>query len=149
MPWRAKYITTRRHPLALACYAMSALIGAFFVFGLFQAQSTSEATTNGWQTAWEWELLLGGAIGLISACWPSVRHLDDALSGESMASVIAGFGFLSWAVSAGSASQWSSPAFIVFSVVAVGFGARSLQAQRDRRKWLALAEQIAQKDEQQ
>jgi hypothetical protein len=142
MPWRNRFIAPRRHPLALACYTMCALLGLFFLLGLFDSQATAQATSAGWQIAWEWELLVGGTVGLASALWPAVQRLDDALTGESLGAVLAGFGFLSWAVSSAVASGWASPGYVVFAVIAVGFGARSWQALLDRRMWLALAGQI-------
>lgn len=143
MPWRNRYIATRRHPLALSCYAMCGLIGAFFLLDLFGTTSTSQTTTSGWQLAWEWELLLGGAGGFTGAVWPTARHLDDALSGESAAALLAGFGFLSWALSSGVQSDWQSPGYLVFAVLAAGFITRSWQARRDRRKWRDLARRLA------
>jgi hypothetical protein len=33
MPWRARYLTSRRHPLALSVYALTALYGLLLFIG--------------------------------------------------------------------------------------------------------------------
>lgn len=143
MPWRARYIESRRHPLALACYGMSGLLGLCFLFNLFQSPATSNVTTSGWQLAWEWELALGGVIGFLGAVWPAVQHLDDALNAEALGSMLGAVGFATWAFTSAVQSDWASPASLVFIVIALGFAFRTWQAARDRKRWIAVTREIA------
>lgn len=144
MPWRARYIESRRHPQALSSYAMGAVIGLFFLTGLFESAATASVTTSGWQLAWEWEVFAGGIVGFAGAAWPTSKHLDDALNAEALGALLSGFGFATWALTAAVQSQWASPAAVVFGIVALGFLVRCWQASRDRRRWLRLTAQIAQ-----
>ena len=119
---------------------MTLLLGGAFLLDLFIPRYT-QATTSGWQTAWEWELLVGGTVGLAGALWPSSGHIDDALTAESLGAFLAGFGFLSWALSIGAESHGKSAGLLIFAVVATGFIVRSWQGVHDRRVWLDLAKQ--------
>lgn len=138
MPWRARYITSRRHPLALAVYLMLLLMGALFIGGVFDSRILTDVIGIGWQDAWQWLLVLGGGTGLIGVLWPEKR-LDDALAIEMAGATASTCGLLVYTVSIIVAIGWGNAVWLLLGVLALGCAARGEQARREMCRLDALA----------
>jgi hypothetical protein len=141
MPWRNKYIVNRRHPLAVAAYLMTGVVGALFVFGVVDSAVISQQLDAIWQVMWEWLMFLGGLGGLAGVFWPRDR-LDDALTLEMTGSAMSACGWFTYMIAVSVAVGWSAPAWLVFGVLGLGLVVRSIQTFFDRRKVERIVEKL-------
>jgi hypothetical protein len=142
MPWRARYLTSRRHPLALSVYALTALYGLLLFIGAFDSTALSQTVGTVVQIVWQWLLILGGTTGLISTRWPE-RAVEDALTLESAGAAAAWFGMTAYTVAVLAVYGWSAPGWLLFACLAAGLGARAWQARREKRLAARLAIEAA------
>lgn len=131
-PWRQRFITSRRHPLAFASYLVTFILGGLFAVGVLD----TDAFTNlhpFWKIVWEAELVAGGAAGLVMLLvkprikphWPD---LADVLRLEAIAAFVGGLGFLTYCVSLSSATHRFSSVDVLLGVMGCGMLVRSAQA---------------------
>ena len=125
MPWRPRYLSSRRHPVAVGLYLVLLLMGAFFVSGLFNSQAISSVVGPGWQTAWEWQLLIGGVLTLVGVIWP--WDLDEATGLEQAGAVLGATGFLTLAAAIVQVAGWANPSWVIYGVLAVSLFGRTFQ----------------------
>jgi hypothetical protein len=144
-------IVTRRHPLALAAYAMVFTMGLIFVFSWFgTGQHTEDVfphTSHLVIFLWKWEMVTGGGAALaaligkprVEEGWPD---LADLLHLEGIGALVAGFGVSTYLVAIlhlHGPSQ-SGPAIVVFGTIVLGCVFRGIQALREGRRLEHLAE---------
>lgn len=142
MPWRNQYIHTRRHPLAIAVYLFTLLLGVFFLGDVFDSQAISATVGYGWQIAWEWLLTLGGATALAGVACPQ-RWLDEGLVTEGIGALSSAFGMGVYSIAVVQVAGWSVPVWAVFGVLAGGCLWRWAQTRADTRKLRGLVSLLA------
>lgn len=142
MPWRSQYLTTRRHPLALALYAVTLLYGIFF-FTHASDVATLHQVSHAWRWLWRLEFVTGGGMGLIAAFWkvkaePGWPDLADCIRVEAIAAFVSGMAFLTYAVSVELLFRdFSPPTLFQLGIVALfvaGFFWRAVQAIIESRR---------------
>lgn len=141
MPWRNRYITTRRHPHGIAVYLLTMLMGVFFLTGVFDSVALDGAIGHDWQIAWQLLIALGGAVALAGVAWPQKR-LEDGLMLESTGAAATGCGLTVYSVALLLAGGWSTAAWLLLLILAVGAWWRSVQARSDARRIEQLTETI-------
>jgi hypothetical protein len=125
-------ITTRRHPLALATYALVFLLGLLFITQSVKSAALLKAISPFWIYIWEWSMLVGGALGFVGAVWP--KRLDRGLFLESSGAAISMFGMLTYTAVIIYIAGWHTPGWILFACLDVGLGLRAIGAARDLGK---------------
>lgn len=141
MPWRSRYITSRRHPYAFAVYATLLALGALIAGNVLDSSLITAVVGVGWQDAWEVLLIGGGAIGLAGVLWPQQR-LDDGLAVEMAGATACTFGLTVYSVAVIVALGWTSPGWVLFGLLAAGCTARAEQCRRDGRRLDLLAKEL-------
>lgn len=141
MPWRARYITTRRHPYAIGCYAMLLALGVLIASNVLDSSLITAAVGVGWQDAWELLLLIGGTGGLAGVLWPEKR-LDDAMAVEMAGAIACTAGLLVYAIADVIALGWGSPGWVLFGILAAASGCRACQCKLEMHRLDDLASQL-------
>jgi predicted MFS family arabinose efflux permease len=144
MPWRARYITSRRHPLAVAVYVLLLVMGVLFLTGAFDSRALTDVIGAGWQDAWQWLLVVGGTGGVAGVLWPE-RRLDDALAIEMAGATASFFGLTVYAVAVVLAAGWGNAAWLLFGVLAAGCAVRAEQTRREMGRLDELAASVAER----
>jgi len=137
-------ITSRRHPLALSAYLMVGLMGLIFITGWLDTGGVEHALfghlPRGWVWAWEYELLTGGWLGVVSILtkprlspkWPD---LADLLHFEAIAAFVAASGVTTYIVAIAHVLGWHKvgPTALLLSVLSGGLLYRSFRALSEAR----------------
>jgi hypothetical protein len=139
--WRTRHITSRRHPLALACYGLIFLMGFFFLAGVFQSDALDHLVGATWRYVWQWLMAVGGFFGLLGTVW--FGQLEDALWMERAGTIASAFGLLVYTGAIIYVLGWSNPVSLLLGVLALGCIAREIQVSRDIRKVRQLAREYA------
>jgi len=100
-PWRQRYITTRRHPLAFAAFLVTATLGLMYAVGLLSTSPTFDGVAHIWRLLWRWEMVTGGLGGVLALSLPprtSPRWPDlaDMLRFEGIAALVSGIGLITY-----------------------------------------------------
>jgi hypothetical protein len=125
-------IATRRHPLALATYALVFLLGLLFITQGVKSAALLRAISPFWIFVWEWSMLLGGVVALVGALWP--KRLDRGLFLESSGAAISMFGMLTYTAVIIYVAGWHAPGWVLFGCLDAGLGLRAIGAARDLGK---------------
>lgn len=147
-------VVTRRHPLAMAMYAMVGFLGLVFIFHWYGHHTEQELFPGvaSWVIfAWKWMMVVGGVGGVASLlCKPRVTphwpDLSDLLHIEGIMAIVGAFGLLTYLlaiVHVAGLSQ-SGPAIAVYTVLISGHVWRGVQAIKDAGR-LELLSEVAQK----
>lgn len=137
-PWRQKYLTTRRHPLAMTSYACTLVLGIVFTFNILETTSLPGVRPL-WDWAWKLMLDTGGLFGVValltkprlSPKWPD---LADLLHIEAIAAFVSGLGFIVYAVSITNLVHHLAGSVAVLFVMGAGMLWRSVQARSEAKK---------------
>lgn len=132
MPWRARYITTRRHPLAWSAYGVVFLLGLLFLLNVLDSHALNQLIGPWWQIAWQWLMVTGGAIATLGLA-VSAKRLEVALTLELVGASAAFWGCVVYCMSIILAIGWSSSSWLLLGVLALGCGVRALQIRREIR----------------
>lgn len=143
MPWRMRYLTTRAHPLAIASYCCTFLLGFCLTFGLFGTRALSGVDPL-FDWTWRLELLTGGLAGMvlcsirprISPGWPD---LADLLRLEAIGAFVGGSGFVIYAYSITELAHEPTLPATVLGAMGLGMVTRSIQAFIEGRRAQHLA----------
>ncbi|WP_134324526.1 hypothetical protein [Cumulibacter soli] len=134
MPARALAITSRHHPVAVACYLGVAILAVLYLTDVAAAASLTDETSGVIAVVWQVALLVGSGLALVGVAVPA-RHLLHGLALEALGAMIVGVELGVYAVvmwSALDGRPWAS--ITMFSAVALGSLTRSVTAMRDRRR---------------
>jgi len=135
MPWRQRFITSRRHPLALASYLVTLVLGLLFLVHVIDTSFLPVSQT--WKILWRIELVAGGASGLafslirprVSPHWPD---LADVLRLEGIAALVSTIGFATYIVAIEDvAGPGVHAVTVLLSIMSLGMLGRSVQCFRD------------------
>lgn len=131
--WRERYVTSRRHPLALAAYAVTMVFGLLFLTGVMDTSVVFAELNPIWQILWEWELFLGGGLAFLSCAirprqWPHYPDLADMLRSEGVGALVGGLGMGTYSVVLVTLLGWSSYAWILMALLGLGMIVRAIQA---------------------
>jgi hypothetical protein len=147
-------VISRRHPLALAMYAVVFLLGMIFLTHFGYGSHTEADLFPGvspW-AIWGWKVMMvtggGGAFAVLctnprpSPHWPD---LADLLHLEGIAALVAGLGLTVYLVALLDIMGWHQigPAVAVYGVIIVGHGFRAFQALKDSYRLERLAQAAA------
>lgn len=137
MPWRTRYISSRRHPIGVGLYLFTLVLGVFFLTDVIESTPITMVIGTGWQIAWEAQLTAGGAFAIIGVVWP--WSLDEATSLESVGAFLCGTGLLTYAAAIVQVVGFSSPAWIILAILAVSSLCRVVQIWWGKRRITELA----------
>lgn len=136
MPWRARYIVPRPHPLAIATYLLVFLLGVFFVLDVFDSTALNRVIGREWQYLWEWMMVIGGGTGIAGIYLRN--DLEDGLLLECVGSGSSALGLGVYTLCIVDVFGNSSLVWLLFTVLGLGCVWRSVQAYRDRNLAIAL-----------
>jgi hypothetical protein len=125
-------ITTRRHPLAIAVYALVAVLGFLFITRGIHSAAITRAISPFWVYVWEWSMCVGGALAVIGVFWP--RRLDRGLFLESTGATVSMFGMVTYTSVIVYIAGWRNPTWVLMICLTAGLGLRAIQAARDLGK---------------
>lgn len=147
MPWRARYIVPRPHPLAVSVYLLVLLLGVFSVAGVFDFRAVNQIIGTSWQYMWEWLLTIGGASALVGV--NAKKDLEGGLLLEAAGALSAALGFFTYVAALGEAFGLPLDSritgWLFYLILGVGCGWRAVQAMRDRNLATKLGARIDQR----
>lgn len=157
-PQSVAQVVTRRHPLAVASYTFTLILGLIFLVHWYGTRVDERVLFHGipvW-VIWSWklELFLGSAAALVgvlarprmSPHWPDIA---DLLHLEAIGAALSGFGLLTYAVAIVDlvGLHAASPDLAVFAPLIAGRFFRSVQALREGRSLESLAQALQDEEE--
>lgn len=133
MPWRQRFVTTRRHPLAFTGYAITFMLGLTFLIRPFVEHSILISLNPVWRALWIFELISGGLMGMAILSlpprdekrWPD---LADLIRLEAIAAFVSAAGLFTYAAGIIDIAGWINAAWILVGFLALGMIARAVQA---------------------
>lgn len=142
MPWRAPYVRYRRHPLALAVYATVCALGALLACTVLNSTSLDAVMSPLLRWSWEWEMIVGGAAGML-ACFMPTRFIEGTLRMEGAGAALCACGLWTYAVSIIYVVGASSAGWVLFAVLGLGCVWRAVETIGDGARMRRTAEKLA------
>ena len=137
--YRALAITSRHHPLAVACYAGVLALSLLYLLDVATAASLTDETSGKVALVWQISLLAGSVTALLGIAAPTHR-LPTGLAMEAVGALVVGvdLGVYAAVMATSLGSQpWAS--ITVFGAVAIGCLVRTVTATLDRRRVIRAA----------
>lgn len=135
MPWRARYIVPRPHPLAVSVYLIVLLLGVFSIAGIFNFNAINAIIGTSWHYMWAWLLTVGGCASIIGV--HAKNDLEGGLLLEAVGAGASSLGFFVYTACYldvfGILFDSRISGWLFYLILGVGCFIRSIQALRDRR----------------
>lgn len=143
MPWRAPYLRYRRHPIAIATYAVVAVLGLLLLSDLVKSSTSVDAVTPWFiRLSWQGEMVAGGIVAVL-ACFMPARFLAGSLRAEAAGAFLCACGLVTYSIAVQSIVGWASPGWVLFFTLAAGCLWRAVQVPFDERRLRRVAEQLS------